>query len=111
MSVNRTAVSMALQAGCQNVCSRSFSGSLLGRDFEWCTTGACQGEEAAHTCLKLNPTCRADTVLLLGSTASSSRTLCNASAGDAQVMLEELCRRTAMINHLSMIIAQCTTFP
>ena len=53
---------------------------------------------------KIVSTCGAETVLLLGSTASSSRTLCNASAGDAQVMLEELCRCTAMIVHLSIFL-------
>ena len=102
------AVSMALQAGCQNVCSRSFQKSA------WETSsGAQQGpakERKQPHMSKIKSTCRADTVLLLGSTASSSRTLCNASAGDAQVMLEELCRRTAMINHLSMLLHSALLF-
>ena len=85
--------------------------SLLGRNAKGAQQGAAKERKQPHTS-EVSPTCRAETVLLLGSRASSSRALCNASAGDAQVMLEELCRCTARINHPSIfLLVWCTAFP
>ena len=107
--VCQTAVSMALQAGCRNICSRRFQKSA------WASlNGAQQGpakERKQPHRSEIVSTCGAKTVLLLGSTASSSRALCNASAGDAQVMLEELCRCTARINRPSIfLLVWCPLF-
>ena len=100
--VCQTAVCLALQAGRQNICSRRSQESAW-ESASNAQQGAAKEREQPHMSEGL-PTCRAETVLLLGSTASSSRALCNASAGNAQVMLVELCRCKAMINHPSMFL-------
>lgn len=78
---------------------QKLSGICLEESASGAQQGATKERKQRHTS-EFPPTCKAEAVLLLGSTASSSRALCNASAGDAQVMLKELCRCTAVIDHL-----------